>query len=75
MKIFFFINIIILINACSLNSESKYWSKDNIKRINYEKKIDNIVKKSKDIMSMSYDEYKIFINNYTKNNKYPKIID
>ena len=64
-----------MINACSLNSESKYWSEDNIKRINYEKKIDNIVKKSKDIMSMSYDEYKIFINNYTKNSKYPKIID
>ena len=75
MKFFFFINIIIFINACSLNSESKYWSEDNIKRINYEKKIDNIVKKSKDIMSMSYDEYKIFINNYTKNSKYPKIID
>ena len=62
MKIFYLISIIFLLNACSLNSNSKYWSEDNIERVNNEIELKKIIKKSNDIFSMSFNEYKIFIN-------------
>ena len=58
---------------CSLNSDSQYWSEDNIKNKDIEKKLINIKKKSNDIRLMSYEEYKIYIDDYTKKSKYPDI--
>ena len=73
MKIIYLIYIIFLLNACSLNSNSKYWSEDNIERVNNEIKLKKIIKKSNDIFSMTFNEYKIFINDYTKKSKYPDV--
>tara|TARA_B100001175_G_C19477592_1_gene625223 strand:+ start:935 stop:1162 length:228 start_codon:yes stop_codon:yes gene_type:complete len=73
MKIFYLISIIFLLNACSLNSNSKYWSEDNIERVNNEIELKKIIKKSNDIFSMTFNEYKIFINDYTKKSKYPDV--
>ena len=73
MKITYLIYIIFLLNACSLNSNSNYWSEDNIKRINSEIELKKIIKKSNDIFSMTFNEYEIFINDYTKKSKYPDV--
>ena len=73
MKVFYLTSFILLINACSLNSNSKYWSEDNIKRVNNELALEKIINKSNDIFSMTFDEYEIFINDYTKKSKYPKM--
>ena len=73
MKVFYVISLILLINACSLNNNSKYWSEDNIKRVNNELVLEKIINKSNDIFSMTFDEYEIFINDYTKKSKYPKM--
>tara|TARA_B100001057_G_scaffold176242_1_gene176937 strand:- start:1554 stop:1781 length:228 start_codon:yes stop_codon:yes gene_type:complete len=73
MKVFYIISLILLINACSLNNNSKYWSEDNIKRVNNELVLEKIINKSNDIFSMTFDEYEIFINDYTKKSKYPKM--
>ena len=73
MKIIYLIYIIFLLNACSLNSNSNYWSEDNIKRINSEIELKKIIKKSNDIFSMTFNEYEIFINDYTKKSKYPDV--
>ncbi len=73
MKNFFFLILIVCLSNCSLNSDSQYWSEDNIKNKDIEKKLINIKKKSNDIRLMSYEEYKIYIDDYTKKSKYPDI--
>ncbi len=65
--------LFILTTACSFNKDSRYWSEDNIKRVNDEIKFKKITDKSDNIFSMTFNEYKIFLENYTKNTKYPEV--
>ena len=64
---------ILFISNCSLNDDSQYWTEDTIKKKNEQKKLSKILKKSKDITSMTLDEYKLYIEDYTKKSKYPDI--
>ena len=73
MKFVFIIFIIFLLNNCSLNKDSKYWTEDVVKKSKDQKKLSEVLKKSDDITNMNYDEYKIYIDDYTKKSKYPDI--
>ena len=73
MKIFLNLFFFILINNCSLNSESKYWTEDTIKKKAENKRLIEIIGKSNDIRSMTVDEYEIFIDDYVKKSKFPNI--
>ncbi len=73
MRLIFFFFILLFISNCSLNKDSQYWTEDTIKKKNEQKKISKILKKSKDITSMTLDEYKLYIEDYTKKSKYPDI--
>ena len=73
MKLVFIFFIFFLLNNCSLNTDSKYWTEDVIKKSENQKKLSEVLKKSEDITNMSYDEYKIYIDDYTKKSKYPDI--
>ena len=73
MKLVFIFFIILLFNNCSLNKDSKYWTEDVSKNIEEQKKLSEVLKKSDDITNMTYDEYKIYIDDYTKKSKYPDI--
>ena len=73
MKFVFIIFIILLLNNCSLNKDSKYWTEDVVKKNKDQKKLSKVLKKSDDITNMTYDEYKIYIDDYTKKSKYPDI--
>ena len=73
MKLVFILFILLVLNNCSLNKDSKYWSEDVIKKSEDPKKLSKVLKKSEDITNMSYDEYKIYIDDYTKKSKYPDI--
>ena len=68
--IFFF--SLILAN-CSLNKDSQYWTENSIERKTNPKKLNEILKKSDDITSMTTEEYEIYIDDYTKKSKYPDI--
>ena len=63
---------LILVN-CSLNEDSQYWTENSIENINNQKKLNEILKKSDDITSMTLEEYEIYIDDYTKKSKYPDI--
>ncbi len=65
--------MILLLNNCSLNKDSKYWTEDVVKKNENQKKLSDILKKSEDITTMTFDEYKIYIDDYTKKSKYPNI--
>jgi len=65
--------LLLFLNNCSLNKDSQYWSEDSIKKKNEQKKLSKILIKSKDITTMTLDEYKIYIEDYTKKSNYPDI--
>ena len=70
------INLILMLlifQSCSLNKDSVYWNENNKKRINEKKNLAKIIKKSKNITSMTLNEYKIYIDDYIKKSKYPDI--
>ena len=73
MKLILIFSIFIFLNNCSLNKDSRYWTEDVVKKDADHKKLSEVLKKSEDITNMSYDEYKIYIDDYTKKSKYPDI--
>jgi hypothetical protein len=73
MRLIFFLFLLLFISNCSLNKDSQYWTEDTIKKKNEQKNLSKILKKSKDITSMTLDEYKLYIEDYTKKSKYPDI--
>ena len=73
MKFVFIFLIILLLNNCSLNKDSKYWTEDVDKISEDQKKLPEVIKKSEDITNMTFEEYEIYIDDYTKKSKYPDI--
>ena len=73
MKLTLILIIFLLLNNCSLNKDSKYWTEDVEKRDKIKKQLSEILKKSEDITTMTLQEYKIYIDDYTKKSKYPDI--
>ena len=73
MKLIFILILLLLLNNCSLNQDSKYWTEDVEKRKETKKKLSKILKKTDDITTMTLEEYEIYIDDYTKKSKYPDI--
>ena len=74
MKLIFILTLLLLLlNNCSLNQDSKYWTEDVEKRKETKKKLSKILKKTDDITTMTLEEYEIYIDDYTKKSKYPDI--
>ena len=73
MKFVFIIFIILLLNNCSLNKDSKYWTEDVVKTSEDQIKISETFKKSEDTTNMSFNEYENYIDDYSKKSKYPDI--
>jgi len=73
MKLFFIFFIISFLTNCSLNKDSKYWTEDVVKKSEDQKKLSVVLKKPEDITSMTFEEYEIYIDDYTKKSKYPDI--
>ncbi len=73
MRIFIIIFYSLILANCSLNKDSQYWTENSIKSKTNQKKLNQILKKSDDITSMTFKEYEIYIDEYTKKSKYPDI--
>ena len=73
MRKFIIIFFSLIVANCSLNEDSKYWTENSIENKTNQKKLNQILKKSYDITSMTLEEYKIYIDDYTKKSKYPDI--
>ena len=44
-----------------------------LKKMKNQKKLTEVLKKSEDITTMTFEEYEIYIDDYTKKSKYPDI--
>ena len=73
MRLILTLFLLLLLNNCSLNKDSKYWTENVVKKNENQKKLTNILKKSEDITTMTFEEYEIYIDDYTKKSKYPDI--
>jgi len=73
MRKFILIFFLLILANCSLNKDSQYWTENSIESKINQKKLDQILRKSNDITSMTLEEYKIYIDDYTKKSKYPDI--
>ena len=73
MKMFIIIFSSLILTNCSLNKDSQYWTENSIESKTNQKKINEILKKSDDIITMTLEEYEIYIDDYTKKSKYPDI--
>tara|TARA_B100001250_G_scaffold385298_1_gene380922 strand:+ start:2255 stop:2482 length:228 start_codon:yes stop_codon:yes gene_type:complete len=63
----------LLLNNCSLNKDSRYWTENSSKNNNIIEKTQKTPKKNYDITKMTIEEYEIYIDEYTKKSKYPDI--
>ena len=73
MRLMLNLFLLLILNNCSLSKDSQYWNEDTIKKKDDQKKLSKILKKSKDITTMTLEEYKIYIEDYTKKSNYPDI--
>ena len=73
MRKFIIICFLLILTNCSLNKDSQYWTENSLEPKTNQKKFNEILKKSDDITSMTFEEYEIYIDDYTKKSKYPNI--
>ena len=71
-KSYLFLYLILLSN-CSFNENSKFWTEDVIVKKNYENQLNKILDKSNNLMSLTINEFKIYINEYNNKSKYPDL--
>ena len=70
---YLFLPLILFLTSCSLNKESTYWNEYPIKKSNDDKKLSQILKKTGDYKSMTFDEFNLFLKDYSENAEYPDI--
>ena len=70
---YLFLALMLFLTSCSLNKDSAYWDEDPIKKSADDKKLSKILKKTGDYKSMTFDEFNLFLKDYSKNAEYPDI--
>ncbi|MDB4250577.1 hypothetical protein N9806_03525 [Candidatus Pelagibacter sp.] len=70
---YLFLPLILFLASCSLNKESAYWNEDPIKKSADDKKLSKILEKTEDYKSMTFDEFNLFLKDYSNNAEYPDI--
>ncbi len=73
MKLINYIIILFLFSNCSFNNNSSFWTDNNKKNLSLKDGFNEIPIKSKNVMKMNFEEYKIYIEDYKKKSKYPDI--
>ena len=70
---YLFLSLILFLTSCSLNKDSTYWNEDQIKNPIKINKLSKILKKTGDYKSMTFDEFNLFLKDYSDNAEYPDI--
>ena len=70
---YLFLSLILLLNSCSSNNNSTYWNEDPIKKSLENKNLSKILKKTGDYKNMTFDEFNLFLKDYSNKADYPDI--
>jgi len=68
-----FLSLILFLTSCSLSKDSAYWNEDPLKKSAEDKKLSKILKKTGDYKSMTFDEFNLFLKDYSNKAEYPDI--
>lgn len=72
MRSFNLIIFFIFVSNCSLNNDFQFSNKNKEEK-NKNAELYNILEKKNDITKMTFEEYKIYLDDYTKRNEYPSL--
>ena len=67
-----FLFLILFLTSCSLSKDSAYLN-DDPKKSAEDKRLSKILKKTGDYKSMTFDEFNLFLKDYSNNAEYPDI--
>ena len=70
---YFLLPFILFFSSCSLDMNSTYWNEDSIKKSATSKKLSKILKKNTDFKTMTFDEFNLFLKDYSDKSIYPNI--
>ena len=70
---YLFLSLILFLASCSLIKDSAYWNEDPLKKSVENKKLSKILKKTGDYKSMTFDQFNLFLKDYSDNAEYPDI--
>jgi len=70
---YLFLSLVLFLTSCSLSKDSAYWNEDPIKKTAEDKRLSKILKKIGDYKSMTFDEFNLFLKDYSNNAEYPDI--
>ena len=70
---YLFLSLIVFLTSCSLNQDSAYLNDNSMKKSTVDKKLSKILKKTGDYKSMTFDEFNLFLKDYSNNAEYPDI--
>jgi hypothetical protein len=65
--------LILILTSCSLNKNSNYWNQQPIKNYIQDKDSSKILKKDSDFKKMTFEEFNLFLKDYSNNADYPDI--
>ena len=70
---YFLLLLILILSACSLDKKSVYWNEDPLKKSVENKKLSTILQKTSDFKTMTFEEFNIFLKDYSDKTDYPDI--
>ena len=70
---YFFLPLILILTACSLDKNSTYWTDDSVKKSFDDKNLSKILDKTKNFKQMTFEEFNLFLKDYSDNAEYPDI--
>ena len=70
---YLFLSLILFLVSCSLSKDSTYWNEDLMKKSISDKKLSKILKKTGDYKTMTFDEFNLFIKDYSNKKEYPDL--
>ena len=65
--------LLLILTSCSLDKNSAYWNEDPIKKSIENEKLSKILNNTDDFKKMTFDEFNLFLKNYSENSDYPDI--
>ena len=70
---YFLLLLILTLSACSLDKKSFYWNDNPLKKSVENKRLSTILQKTSDFKTMTFEEFNIFLKDYSDKADYPDI--
>jgi|TARA_B110000027_G_scaffold92313_1_gene97624 hypothetical protein len=70
---YLFLPLILILTSCSFDKNSTYWNENQKIKSLENKQLSKILKKNSDLKKMTFKEFNLFLEDYSKKAEYPDI--